>query len=52
LPRAAPTRSAPAQVEHTIEGMVQRVFGIALGPVLGQGMPDPELFNRILANIY
>jgi hypothetical protein len=32
--------------------VAQRVFGIALGPVLGQAMPDPELFNRILANIY
>jgi hypothetical protein len=33
----------PARVEHTIQAMVApRVFGIALGPVLGPAMPDPK----------
>jgi hypothetical protein len=33
----------PAQIEHTVEAMVaQRVFGSAIGPILGQAVPDPE----------
>jgi hypothetical protein len=38
---ADPQRPSAGQAHHWAV-MAQRVFGIALGPVLGQVMPDPE----------